>query len=338
MIMGEEYTIYLDDGGHPKSEDVVLVAGWASTLDEWLAFERGWKRTLTEFGINPPIFHMTDFESPYGAYGQWPERNKGLLLGELISHIRAQVRSSFCSVVPMNDYKLVNNIVCLEELLGKPYALAGRNVASQINRWKARNEIHDAPVVIIFEDGSTHKGDLMEVFKKDGFDDPAFRKKKDIVSLQAADLLAWECFNSFKTGDVRASFDRLLAVDPDAEHDIYTADDLYARCNEAKAPLRDNSVTQQFVFDSSPKRTRKRDIAGLPKLNGIWGSTRTLKIAFYRIYESGKPVGDKQYASLKEAASVWKKSPRRRQVVGEDAFGHVARRYTAEECRFAFKS
>ena len=55
-----EYSLYLDDSGHPKNQPYVVVAGFIASESQWLSFETAWLATLAKYGLGA-VFHMTDF-------------------------------------------------------------------------------------------------------------------------------------------------------------------------------------------------------------------------------------------------------------------------------------
>jgi len=268
-----ECTAYFDDSGHPDDQDAVIVAGWVATVDQWLLFEKSWQQVLEDFGIKSGVFHMTDFEASANEYSDLSPQRKCSLLNRLIAHIRVRTRYSFVSIVPMADYKEINDAYCFEEVLGKPYAFAAVYAIQRLKQWK-NTFAADSPLVTVFEDGTKHKGDLMAVFKQFEFDDPIFRKKKDVVALQAADMLGWECLRAFKTGDLRRSFDLLLEVPGRQEHGIFTTDNLAEACKNADVFPRDPNKQVQVFYSSEPKRKRIRRIWGKPEEHKVKGIDR----------------------------------------------------------------
>jgi hypothetical protein len=255
-----EYIGYFDDSGHPDKADIVLIAGWLSTKNQWVLFENEWKQALISAGIPAhTAFHMTDFESPdHPFYSTWSRFKKDLLLFRLINILRTRTRMFFSALVPMKEYRLVNDRIAIEECLGRPYAMAGRLIGQQLRYWQQKYSRHDEPLVMVFEDGSKHKGDLMDIFRRDGFGCPTFRGKNKSIPLQGADLLAWEYYHSFKCNLVRPSLDSIVENHPGIDN-IYTYDDLLESAKEGNVPWRDNSPNS-FFFHNLKKKIRRRTI------------------------------------------------------------------------------
>lgn len=278
--MGNELAAYFDDSGHPDDQDVVVVAGWVGKVDQWRLWEQGWTKVLRDYKIASGIFHMTDFEAALKSeraneYKHLSLSQRASFHSRLISHVRTRASYTFCVMVPMRDYKYVNEMYCFEEWLGKPYTFASIGITQTLRAWKQLYQ-PKSPLVTYFEDGTKHKGDLMAAFKQFKFDDPIFRKKKEAVPLQAADMLAWECFNAFNTGEVRAQFDDLLETVPGRRtHGIFTADRLVEAAESSEVPKRESSKNVAFYFTSSPKVRRMRQITRPSVEKQIWGAERS---------------------------------------------------------------
>jgi len=282
MFVSSEYAAYLDDSGHPDDQDVVLVAGWVGKVEQWLLWEHGWTKVLSDFDIKSGVFHMTDFESaptsrdPSNEYRHLSQHEREIFHNRLINHIHTRAEYHFATMVPIRDYREVNDIYYFEEWLGKPYSFAAVGVVQKLQAWKNRYASND-PLVTFFEDGTKHKGDLMQVFKNFKFDDPIFRKKKDVVPLQAADMLAWECFHAFNTGDVRPQFNKLLDATPGRNgHGIFSTDRLIQATQETTPPVprRDPNRKVGFYYTSTPKVVRLRQITDGPRDDQIRGKDR----------------------------------------------------------------
>jgi len=269
---------YFDDSGHPDSQDAVLVAGWVAQVEQWSLLEKEWNEDLKEFKLE--TFHMKDFlNRKCTDYEHLSNTDKKRLLGRLVGHIRTRTRHSFCSIVPMADYKEVNANYYFEEILGKPYAFAAVGVIQRLRAWKDKYA-SDYPLEIILEDGTKHKGDLMKVFKQFHFNDPIFRDRKHLPPLQAADMLAWGCFDAFMTGEVGKTLADLLEVPGREGHGIFTTERLVDACRDADVKPRDPNKAIEFYYTSEPKVKRLRQILGSSsdhKIRGIERSGRLEK-------------------------------------------------------------
>ncbi len=200
------FSVYFDDGGHPLDQIAVLVAGFIATEEQWLRFEDEWRRALAPFNI--PELHMTDFE----ASKDWSRNEKDRLLGDLVSIIKRRTRYHISHIVPMKEYRGINEERAFEEMMGTPFAIAGRTAARSVNDWKKRYTKPDDKLRVFFEDGTLHKGDFMEAMKRDELPCPLFVKKT--VRLESADLFAWELLHTLKVNRIRYSLHELLGNHP----------------------------------------------------------------------------------------------------------------------------
>lgn len=273
--MVKEFAAYFDDGGHPDNQDLVLVAGFLSSKEQWLKFETEWQDAMESVGLpRNTVFHMTDFitgANPKSPFYSWDENRKHRLLDKLVHILAVRTQKHFSETVFMNDYRVINDKYALEESYGTPYALAGRNLNMRLKKWLQRQG-PDARLLIFFEDGTKHKGDLMDACRRDGLPCPSFVKKHELVPLQAADLLAWEIAKHMRkvreNPDAIADyyFDVLLRYGWQAEDDTaYKVEELEAICDGSTglpvAPLRSEIGTNYYIaYGALKKKPRRRTI------------------------------------------------------------------------------
>jgi hypothetical protein len=257
--MGGEFTAYLDDSGHPDDTDVVVVAGLLASGEQSSLLESDWKSVLARHRLG--FFHMADFEAGHEDYKHLSVRERLALPCRLASLICSRAQLGYCFIVPMADYRRVNSEWALQECIGSPYGIAGDQIVKELSTWRKRNQDKCENLRVVFDDGSKHKGDLMECLGRDRLlSDASFRNKKEITALQAADFLAWECYHSFETKQVRESLGMLLRLP--FEHGIFSHEDLLGACDQEHVMKRAELPSDAPVlFASALKRPRKRTIA-----------------------------------------------------------------------------
>jgi hypothetical protein len=270
MLMANEYTAYFDDGGHPDDQPVVLVAGFISTAYQWELFNSAWRDFLKQYEISSGFLHMTTLRAGQGEYSGWSESKCDCFLNEAAMWIWIRARMSFCVLVPMEDYARVNQEYALQECLGAPYAFAARYVMDKVADWSKAYNKENHPILTVFESGSKHKGDLISIFERDGFREPAFAKKAEAPALQPCDWLAWESLAWLKRGAREKEvprnswFGKLLRTP--YEHYIWTISALRHECEAADVPKRTRmDKNTRIAFDSDKKRLRRRTIYALSK-------------------------------------------------------------------------
>lgn len=273
VVLMSDLIAYFDDSGHPDDQDAVVTAGWVATAEQWLRLEQQWKERCNAWGITEP-FHMTEFETPGAStYANIPKEKRNGFLYSLLSLIRTRVQYGFLTIIPMADYKDANELYAIDQFMGAPFAIAGRQCIGQMKLWADRNKKNFPQIIAVFEDGTKHKGDLLEIFRRDEFPTPCFRKKSDVTAIQSSDLFAWESFKAFKTGIVRPSLQWLF---DNVHHskDIITFDDFVENCTDREVPKRMEGQEFDVRFSSSKKRPRKRLIFGSALDGQVRGNER----------------------------------------------------------------
>jgi hypothetical protein len=136
---------------------------------------------------------MREFAHSVGRFKMWKDEHarRASFLKRLIRVIKKRTRVSICVAVISDDYRAVNAEYPIDEIFGPPYALCGEALLAFVDEWITA-EGHEKFPEMVFEDGDTGKGDLIEIFALHGHDAPAFRPKCELNTLQAADLVAWE--------------------------------------------------------------------------------------------------------------------------------------------------
>jgi len=253
-----EYSLYLDDSGHPKNQPYVVVAGFVATEQQWQHFKPRWETALKKYGLGH-TFHMTDFMS---------EKRSALredqILGALRTIIREHTVAAFASGVAVEDYRRVNALYTLEEYLGAPYALVGREITKQVRQWQAEMCKPEDRILFFVEQGTLHFGDLEQVAKRDFLPLP-HKVPKSSAAVQPGDMLGWEYFNYLRSGKqsvIRKNLFGLLKGRPSTGTVFWEAD-LLKTCKLANVMTREykEKFPDKFIsFHSEPKRPRRRTL------------------------------------------------------------------------------
>ncbi|MGC1782776.1 MAG: hypothetical protein WA708_09675 [Acidobacteriaceae bacterium] len=258
-----DYSVYLDDGGHPDGQPYLLVAGFAATVSQWLAFEPVWLSTLGKLGFGD-VFHMTDFMSEKRSAFQ-----EDRILSQLRRVIQSHTLRPFVSAIDMAAYKRVQNEFTLEESHGAPYALAGRQFVKELHEWQGQELGPEDHTLVFVEEGTKHYGDLEQVFKRDKLPIPN-RVPKSMTQVQPADILAWEVFNFLRDGSpkrMRKNLEKLTRSIRKQQNfgGIFYEHDLRRLCNESiRVPPRDiippGEDPIRFGGGGDKKRVRRRTV------------------------------------------------------------------------------
>jgi hypothetical protein len=247
------FALYIDDSGHPDNQPFVVAAGFVSTEQQWTTFEPLWKDALSRHRIIEP-FHMTDFMRE-----RRPIKERSLILQNLANIITNHAHAAFTGAVDMNAYRLINEEYALQECLGAPYALASRGLAIGLNQWRSKYLDPTDQLQLFTESGAKHRGDMLEVFKRDRLPEPQ-SVPKSLAFVQPADMLAWEMFNFLRTKKQPRRVLRLIGGNVQFGS-LFGVSDLRETCVTADVPLRSTlRPGDTFSFASNRKRLRKKSI------------------------------------------------------------------------------
>lgn len=240
-------TAYFDESGSPDDSVAVVVAGYISTVDQWIRFDMDWKQILARYGIK--CFHMKDFVHSRGEFESWKgkEEQRKWFLQSLIGITRVRVLHSFAESVLIHEWEQVNKKYMLAESWLTPYALCGRSCTASVNKWMNQSPRKAQPVHFVFDDGAKHKGELIKRMERDGCPLPTFGKREDYSPLQAADLVAWEHLKAHTLVErnalkkLRQSLEALTQVSN--SWGIHRVEHLEYLCKEGGIPLRSSFPT-----------------------------------------------------------------------------------------------
>jgi len=63
------FTAYFDASGSPDEGKAIVVAGYVSTGEQWLEFDREWQSLLEQETVSQ--FHMRDFAHSLREFAEW---------------------------------------------------------------------------------------------------------------------------------------------------------------------------------------------------------------------------------------------------------------------------
>jgi hypothetical protein len=137
-------------------------------------------------------FHTTDFVTGADIYKKdWAGRleEKREVLASLCRVMDKYGLQFLTSVIDMDDYAKVDNVIKLSEVAGHPYALGCRIAKEQVRQWAYSQNIQ-SPVKMVVEDRKGFMGEVVKSFEKDLLPPPSI-EDKSTPALQAADVIAW---------------------------------------------------------------------------------------------------------------------------------------------------
>jgi hypothetical protein len=198
-------SVYFDASGTHRESDVVAIAGCIATDHHWERFAREWTGILAGAGLEPPVFHATDFERPERPDG-WSLEKKIRVRQHLITKIEKRTRERFGLAVIVPEYRMAVREGRAPNLT--PLAFAVMEVVKQVGNWAVT--LPKTHVIrYYFEDQSERRGDVAN-----GMDFIQSRPKllerfrgaawgwvpKETAPAQAADMLAYEIWKESLNG------------------------------------------------------------------------------------------------------------------------------------------
>lgn len=204
-------TAYADETGHSRDEQQKFVgmAGLLAPALNWEAFERKWKATLASKEFNIPYFHMKEFAHSKETFKDWEgnERRRRKLFGRLMLHIETALALPFGVIIPMDELRKFTKEQ--QELLLDPYFLCFQSVTAACTTFL---DFHNLPkeekIALVFSEQGEFKNRALQIYdgvmKLEGTSihrstsSPTFRDMREIVPLQAADIVAYEMYKEFE--------------------------------------------------------------------------------------------------------------------------------------------
>lgn len=196
-------TAYCDETGSYEDPNIRFVgmAGLLATSANWEWFESEWKIVLAAYAL--PYFHMKDFAHSRLAFEGWKgqEEKRRSLLSDLMACIRGAYALPFGTTIPMEPFRKYP--LEAQTIIGNhPYQLAfiGCNVILADMMAPART--YGEKIATVFAEQTQFQNLALKAHATvqewhpsgDLFHSPVFRPMRELVPLQAADLVAYEAY------------------------------------------------------------------------------------------------------------------------------------------------
>jgi hypothetical protein len=193
------------DCSQDKARQFFIMGGFASSAERWTEFDAEWRKRLALDGL--AYFHMYSFtQCIHRAVGPFDEtwigkENEGRrrnLLADLLGIVQAHAWQKFAAILPVDSFAKFSD-ESHNNFMPTLIATAGRFIWADVEVWRKR-ERFQKPSRMVFEDGDTDKGTLIDAIKELSGRTPSFESKKDIpekgieafTPLQGADILTYE--------------------------------------------------------------------------------------------------------------------------------------------------
>jgi hypothetical protein len=210
---------YFDESQDGVQSHVFALAGWTAWNVEWDLFEPKWNSVLAAHQVSE--LHMREYESSWGTFKGWGPDRKIPLLSDLIdSFEQSAVAPShgpigFWSAVPLKDYEryirgralkweddpaFLCFLHCVKRML--PFTIGTPDEVKIDFVFDQKPELEQKMRAIFWQ--MQQLPDLAEFRHR--FGTLRFASRRKNAALQAADLLAYECYKH--TANALAGFPR----------------------------------------------------------------------------------------------------------------------------------
>jgi len=229
--------LYLDDSGTGPTQDVAVAAGFIGTLQGWKRFERAWNKIKGVESQKFECMHMTDFVWDKKKFKNWGDlAKKQTLISKLTRAITDNALKGFTISVVKSEYDELVPDALRKQGFDNHYTYAVRIVAGMIQKWRIQTQRQDKPVHYVsdyLERGDPKRTELENVFTTIGNKDENFKNygltgdgisftpRCDLVSLQAADMLAWTSYRIVRN---ELGLDKLNPIAKQCFTDFYKHD------------------------------------------------------------------------------------------------------------------
>jgi hypothetical protein len=190
---------YLDESADERQQQVFAIAGWLGAEESWLEYELMWRSRTAKMGA---VFHMAECECNAGAFSVESGWTKTQCTQLITDHVTAITRCElygFGCGVSIEDFKETFPTESAEAM----HLLCFRHCLSKLASWATE------PVGFVFDQNkafqlTAHKlyDRVVEISRGSDWGDRlraiAFGSRRDFTPLQAADLLAYECFKKIR--------------------------------------------------------------------------------------------------------------------------------------------
>jgi hypothetical protein len=200
------FTTAFDAAGTDHDQELLIVAGFISTADHWINFDRLWRKRLADDGLK--YFHMVDFASFKKQFRNgWRdnEPRRRALLGDLMDIIQAHAFRRFGCVVENTTFLENVSKDVRDQYFLDAYTAASLSCTQQVRQWCTDDGSPKFETIrFVFEAGDKGQTQLEKRFRNDLKMIANFEFKFDqethlaFTPLQAADFLAYELFLGVK--------------------------------------------------------------------------------------------------------------------------------------------
>jgi hypothetical protein len=203
-----EVVAYVDETGHSKDHNQRFngIAGLIAPANHWERLEEKWAKTLTEFKIS--CFHAKEFAASRGEFYGWSEVKRQKLLRKLLDKIAGIDALPIGQILCMDDFRgIAEQHQQRHAALPDPYHLAFGAVLGFVAGFLERHGNATQQASVVFSEQVEFKNEAMRFYEEICAVEPLLRKRtkvpsfadmRNLVPLQAADLVAYELYKEYE--------------------------------------------------------------------------------------------------------------------------------------------
>lgn len=215
---------YFDESGTHDGSSAIVVAGYLSSEERWEDFARAWTDMLRETSLIR--WHQVHFAHSVKEYTGWADKKRVESMQRVTKIINETVICGVVCGVDATAFKELSPRFSTPPYA--PYAFCAMVCFKHLEKWAAEN-FHSDPIDCIFESGAQGGGEISRMVQdlmsdEDGdklsfrIGSVRFESKKDVLPVQAADVLAYEFYlealNGHVSGELRPTRKSLQGLGP----------------------------------------------------------------------------------------------------------------------------
>ena len=187
------FSLYLDESERPS--EVLTIAGYIASVDQWDNQRRQWDRLREEFNFD--VFHAADLQAFLGEFTGWDEAKRQRLHAEMAEIIRARVAFAVSSGILLGSYERLVGQAGLRQIVGGPAYVCMLQIIKHASDWARFKNLAD-DILYFYESGYVGASDVLEAHRNEKqlglvthLGPMVFLPKKE-PALQLADFHAYE--------------------------------------------------------------------------------------------------------------------------------------------------
>ncbi|HSB10175.1 MAG TPA: hypothetical protein VLM38_11875 [Blastocatellia bacterium] len=183
--------------------DIAVAACFVSDIPLWKRYEAAWKSVLNDAGLDNSSFHMADFVARQNPFSEWDEEKRRSVITRLVEIINRNAMMGCATAVVKQDYDELVQGKLRDKLGHYHYTFAVQSCVFSIAQWRAIRTSDPMEYVFDWMPRKKGKHEIIDLFNDIATQNTAlcfgvepycyaFQHRKQVVQLQAPDILAWE--------------------------------------------------------------------------------------------------------------------------------------------------